>query len=457
MMSSGLRFLTLPCLMVTLAACGKIVPNNPDASGIDASGDDGGVAIDAPVDAQTRGTITVNVLSVDGDGQPEAGATVLFYEPDGSLADRVLSDIDGQASAELGRGGSITVVRLREYETRFTTVLEVSPDDVITVGRAPTTLGSRNGSFRVIVPERANATSYQVQGGCSYGSGGSTAFNVNMYSCPNVGDLLGTTTVGNSLYYIGRNDVDLAASDVNLTSETWTFMPSFSLSLTAVPADLDHLGLMRETIGASGSPWSSYANLASPSAGVHTFSLRYPSGVGRATLVRAYLDKSGYRLRGQGGGGRAQILFSKINSASVSSHTIEVEPRLLPWLGEPQLDGREVSWPADGGSAPGDVMIADLQWFANTTGRWRIVAPPGTTHVTLPTLPEDFDTRWQGVLDGTFVSTAMAIASDTFGGYDNARQHGEPYVDLVEWQGSFVLADVTSGTLTVSRAGSHYD
>src|SRR5687767_5873410 len=79
------------------AACGDVTGPSQDGAPLDA---------DLTIDAAQPGTITVTVLDF-GSRAPLEDAPVSFFQPDGELADTILTDQDGVASAELLPGGAV--------------------------------------------------------------------------------------------------------------------------------------------------------------------------------------------------------------------------------------------------------------------------------------------------------------------------------------------------------------
>lgn len=446
--------LTAAGLALGAGACGE-VKGNPDAGGNDPDGNtiDGtaGNPDAAPPDAQTRGPVSVHVLSLTNDGLPEQGATVLFYEPDGTLADRKLSDANGDATAELEAGGMVTVVRLRSSNTHITTVAAVQLDDVITVGRPESSSSSSSETLRVVVPSFANATSYSASVGCGSGygepgTGSTTAFTVSLNDCEPTGDILVRANVGNNSYFVGQNDVSMAANGViDLSGQSWQFLSqsNFSLGLTNIPAGLDYLNAFRRTLSPNGAIYSDYADgVQSPIAGSTALAMGYPPGIGSGTYVQATFEKW------DGNDPALQIAAAKLATVS-SSYTFDLI-NLLPWVTRPAFDGANLSW---SGGAGGDAVVIDLNMYSNTQpatyATWRLVLPPGTTSVTLPELPVDLDSLWN-VAGASYYGETTIIELGPIAGYDPFRSDMEPWINQVYWGLQNVLQDVPSSTAAVS-------
>lgn len=434
---------------LALGACGE-VQNNPDASAGNpdaAPGIDGSASPpDANPDAQTIGPVTVNVLSQDSDGLPEPGATVLFYGPDGTLADRKLTDGSGNATADLEIGGSVTVVRLRTNNTYFTTVTGVKPNDVVTVGRLENPSSEQEGTMRLTLPTFTNADWYYVDSGCGWGSAASNVLSVNLYGCNGSADLLARVRVGSTYYYLGQDDATMTVDgDLDLSGESWSYLSetNFNLSLTNIPAGLDWVSAMRRTLSQHGAIFSDSADgLQSPQAGSTAMAMGYPQGVGDGTLVEVSLEKYGKNHP------QIQRLGAKLDSVP-SSYGMDLGT-LLPWVEQPVFDGADITWT---GGPGGDGVILDLRMSGSvepyTWASWRVVLPPGTTSFTLPALPADLEGRWTSA-DASYYGDSTIIDVEMVDGYDQFRPEMEPYVDWAYWDFAALLREAPAGSAAVS-------
>lgn len=154
---------TLPTLALATvfgltAACGKIPVAGDDDS-------DGGA--DLP-DAPAIGLATITVYD---QGNPRAGATVIFHDPDGSVRGTVISDGGGMAIHEVLLGSLATVVLPNDFDNaaRLYTVAGVDPGDEIDIGSKRKTVSDWVGSIEVFLPALPPMTAQYAE--ISIGSG----------------------------------------------------------------------------------------------------------------------------------------------------------------------------------------------------------------------------------------------------------------------------------------------
>jgi hypothetical protein len=229
-------------LAVVAAACGE-VKNSPDAGIADADVPD----VDAALpDAVSRGTVAVTVFD-DDDGMPQAGVTVVFLEPDGSLGDRVLTDDLGQASAELTSGGSVTAVRLSS-STSMVTIVGVEAGDNLVIGSAPDPDTTQTAILQVGFTRTAH-TNHVVHTTCgtSPSAGAASFLEMPMLRhcdrTPRDVVMQATGAAGTATQYAVVKDV--VGSAITVPANAWIGGPSAVATLSAVPPEVKQVNVGR--------------------------------------------------------------------------------------------------------------------------------------------------------------------------------------------------------------------
>jgi len=171
-------------LAVGMGACGA-VHGATDAGG----DDDDDVAIDAaagqPDGAPPTGTVTVTVY--DEFNVPIGGVSVMFSAADGSQLDRVFTDDNGVAQADVPAGSTVTISRSRFDE--FTiyhylqTLVGVVPGDNIEIGpREKQYSYNPMGQLTVDFPTPVNGSqNFQLHVGCNNWGFGLGTYTLDLY------------------------------------------------------------------------------------------------------------------------------------------------------------------------------------------------------------------------------------------------------------------------------------
>jgi hypothetical protein len=423
------------CLLLGLAACGKVQTATPDASV--------GPSVDANTtpDASVVGTVTVTVLDTKGSGTPVVNAPVVFLNADGSLVSDTHSDGNGVASAEMLAGGSVSTVVPNGTDFQVLTSLGVVPGDHILLGSAARDNAS-TGMFTVTniptVSSGYTATVYGPCGNTRVAAGATTAsMNIYNYCKDSSTDLLIVEASGTTTYSILRPGIIFRGGGTeSLAGSTWVFDSPMTASVTNLPGDLTAGQMARRTSASNG--YDSATDL--------------PVGQMSAALsVSSPQATSAYMI----------LSMSKTQAASVQqvekiagqSHSYGVDASaLLPWIAAVAADltTGKITWTqaVPGG---GDIMAVELQYVRGTTRYdWIVFGAPDQTSLTLPTLPSDV-----GGVNPTGTDTAKGanvyrvdLASVT--GYAALREH--PFAPFNQAFGDQASAETKIGISVGSAA-----
>jgi hypothetical protein len=370
-------------LAVVAAACGE-VKNSPDAGIADAELPD---VVDALPDAVSRGTVAVTVFD-EADGMPEAGVTVVFLEPDGSLGDRVLTDDLGQAAAELTSGGSVTAVRL-STSTSMVTIMGVEAGDNLVIGSAPDPDTTQTAILQVGFT-RTTHTSHVVHTTCgtSPSAGAASFLEVPMLRhcdrTPRDVVMQATGAASTATQYAVVKDV--VGSAITVPANAWIDGPSAVATLSAVPPEVKQVNVGRMLRTGGRRVFASFSAVA-PTEGRSRVDVTIPNAldVGDDMIVTTEL------FAGTVPGTPKQTIRERRDLRT--DFGVDVAADLLPWVSAPRLDvpARTLTWIQEG-SGDIDALIADFSYSRGVDAdrqffRWRVIAPTSTGALTLPNLP----------------------------------------------------------------------
>jgi hypothetical protein len=394
-----------------LAACGN-VQGYADAS-ITVDGSD----VDAPVDAVPFGPVTVDVRTMNGDGLPQIGATVVFVDSDGTET-RAAADQDGKASAMVHPGATVTAIWLQASGPRLVTMLGVEPGDEVRLGQPGSTPSSETGRGSITVPETGTPSqkyAFTACGGNAFEGTGPLTLTWNNYCDQADTDILvvAADAQGNYSQYVYVGNVPNTQRAAVAVPGPWRFSETFDIAYTAPPAGTRYINVERHVRSGARDLYSTYGG-GEVSGGTASFALPYSPMVGddmevETTLVATSTDEVYYA-------------DSKIRHRLAPNPTLQVRlPDVaLPYVAQSKLDltARTVSWPQTAGGLLPDAVISDSYFYRDPGDAspqvmtwWRVIAPGGTTTLTLPTLPADLEELLPRPTDITYNGTVMLVAS----------------------------------------------
>ncbi len=329
------------------------------------------------LDAAVAGTVNVTMYSA---GLPLAGATVLFHGPDGILVDRVMTDADGKASAEIMPGSSLTTIRLEGEFGFLATYYGVEPGDEIVTG-SPPGLSSEPETMDVTFDDSAGSD-FAVHHSCGISSGAASPITATLNTlCDRTNEdfLLVVRTDGQPTGFKAINNVPLVDEGaVVVPDDAFTGMSGFNAMLTGIPGDVTDIFADYGVTSDDGTSFLSSASIV-PDAGTEGIVLPYPGGFGATSSLSLFVVSStGYGTQ------RRQ---SSATSAPASGG-VNLTDSLLPWIeGEPvfTLATGSVSFTTTGAGS-WDLGQCFLQYAQDN---WFLYAPPEATTITLPEFPDD--------------------------------------------------------------------
>jgi hypothetical protein len=373
-------------LAVVAAACGE-VKSSPDAGAVDGAVPDDVDAPPAPPDALSRGPVQVTVFE-EFDGVPQAGVTVVFLEPDGTLAGRVLTDDLGQASAELTSGGSVTAVRL-DTSTRLVTILGVEAGDHLVFGEAPAPDATETAVLQVGFT-RTTHPNHVVHTTCGTSPTAGAASFVEMpmvRHCDRTPrDIVMAATGAASTETQYAIVEDAVGSAITVPANAWRTASSGQAMLTAVPPAVKQASVGRMLRTGGRRVFSSFSTVTTTEDRA-AFSITIPNAldVGDDMIVTTEL------FAGTVPGSPKQTIRERRDVNATFG--VDVAADLLPWVSAPRLDlaTTTLTWSQDG-SGEIDALLAEVAYSRTVEStqqsfRWRVIAPASTGTLVLPDLP----------------------------------------------------------------------
>jgi hypothetical protein len=412
-----------------LAACGKVQGFADAAVTVDGSD------IDAPVDAVPFGPATVDVRTLNGDGLPQIGATVVFVDSDGTVT-RAAAGQDGKASAMVHPGATATAIWLQASGPRLVTVIGIEPGDEVRVGQPANAASSETGSGAITVPETAPPAAKYAFTACGGQVLANNAATLVWYTYCDQADtdilVVAADAQGNYAQYIYAGNLANTQRAAVSVPGPWKFAETFNIAFTEPPAGTRYINVQRQLRSGSKSLYSTYGG-AEVTGATTSFAMPYSPLAGDDMEIDTTLNHMGSDT----------IYYASSNIRQRLPVNTTLQVRLadfaLPYVSSTTLDlpTRSVTWNQTEGGIPADAVIADTYFFRDpgdaspqVMTSWRVIAPGGTTALTLPTLPTDLEELLPRATDVTYNGTVVLVAS-TDHEYRQVRQ--EIDIDYSNW------------------------
>jgi len=371
-----------------VAACG----GGSDAT-TDAPPTDGPGAVDGPSTPDATPTGLVTVQAYWSLSEPDANATAIFVDVDGTVVQDALVAADGTASAMLHAGGSVTVLQGFTEGTTIThgitTFRAVKPGDHLVVGLPPDNpywIGAQTDTMVLNVPP-APVGNYILASSPCYQESGSPGNQLGIHfyaSCdPSPFDLLVTSGTPpmptDPIAYVWQpGNVHVVGGTLDL-ADAWQPMSVSNVTMTNVPDYLHHLvGRTDSAIGRQS--WTvNIVDYDMPAPGTQTMTLQYPGAGPRTFLVLEAL-RQGRPVD------RIAHFASAYDSVNIDFDAIPV-PRPTVLTQTPT----GATWTETAGTADARMLRWEGRWHSGPYTHWateRIVEPwSAGASTTLPTLP----------------------------------------------------------------------
>lgn len=375
-----------------------------------------------------RGTVHVTVFDPGGQGVPAVGATVLFFDPDGSLVKRTSTDTNGRAEADVLPGTSVTSVASTTTLYDLETVLAVKPGDDIAMGPHPDNSpdGIFNVTFSTFSGSTPGTTRYTVSGPCLAGfntppvgtKSVTLATSVSPFCKTNPMEIVVTAdNTGDVITMLDQTGIPFVNNGSVTMSSQYQAPLDFKASYTNIHPIISSLSLGRSV--PVGGVVQSFRNVMTPPA---MLSVAFPGAIGAEAQVETTVDK-----------GTVQPAIQRVRqnlSGSAASYGLEVGATLLPWLDTPSFDptGRTLLVPIDStgttnGKPDAFRIVASYPRTDAASNKifytWTLYAPE-PADITLPMLPPDLDDIMPSATDVVH-ATATMFEADTVSGYDAVR------------------------------------
>ena len=371
--------------MVASAAC-----SSSNASGSDAAtaSIDAVTAVDAQhFDAGPPGSLDIVVLDPFAGG-PVSGTVVVVEQPD-SAPIELTTDSSGHAATTINETATVTALVSSQSGPWFRSVLGVERGDTITVG-SNATPGRTTFTFKMDVPapDTSSVTSVEfAAGGCgSFEDVGPTPTTetVTVHQPCDIDQVVvsGLDASFHVVEYLEQANPTVSAGATVTLTAPWIAATSNPISFTDIPST-DSLGYGYVTLYDQNSGFISSTIDGFFLPGNHPSSIdttvHLPKLSNDVQSVTTWAD-------GQGGNQDIQIRGDHLVSP------IDVGAHLVPWLDDfttYDATTRTVSWTEQGPGSVDGIMVAAFATDSNGSASftWEVMAPPGTTSITMPHLP----------------------------------------------------------------------
>ncbi len=465
-MSNRLAWVLAVSLVAGAAACGAVSADadaDPDPLEPDASvpGSDGG---DAEPDAQTTGVASVTVHGESG--KVEQGVSVVFHHADGTVVQKLFTNVQGRASSVVDAGDLVSVVRTTSQGTlQVVTFLGVKPGDELHSGdpHSRVTTGMY-GTLTVSGVVYPGASSFYIDAGCFDGpaldeAGVATLDLYDGCHAPTgTVPLLVQARDANGLPIAYTSRPALAAGGAGhvtiLPSEWRTDFASAAITVTNTPTKVT----VYPSVFVDNAPGLEtfdfhplVAGNPQPGDNVNaTVVVPKNLGNGHDHAVEEYVYSGNDRT--------FRLLAGRQSGVLPAALSID-GARFLPYLTGRSATGTgdaarpRLAWTSEGALDLVDGGVVHTAWYdglAQRSHEWNFVVPPGTTGVQLPALPDSL-ASWRPTVDATPDAPALYfVESNAIDGYDFFRQHVGAYINYQTGRTMLPLLPLGDGDLRVT-------
>jgi hypothetical protein len=407
-------------LVIALAACGD-------------DGNHGRLADAPPSDVASPRGVTVTVTL---GGKPAQGQTVYFQG--GGVTDTRTTNADGDASAMVEAGGSVTVIEPEAPQVpealgpriHLSTYTAVQPGDHLYLD-VPLFEPPAGIAVTVTVPNEGRGRDYYLQTSCGSGYIGRGA-------APPPPSATGPTLSARITLAAcsGPQDVLVVSRDEANAVRSWAYQPDVTLA--------DGGALAIDALSPSTSLAFRYRNPVGGITGVEvTRQVRTARGELSSSGSFAGVDAAGgykvelpdlvspamtavtiSRVQPRDGFGQQSVLTWGPSAEGVDLDLTAIQ--LHPYTGIPAFDvgAQAITWTAGAAGAAPDFAIGVVRGVRSAGGghdwTWRVIAPAAEPRLVFPTLPTtDFDFAFAAG-DAPVIDSLTTVQSSA-GGYDGAR------------------------------------
>jgi hypothetical protein len=363
---------------------------------------------DAP--APSFGSVTAHVFT--SPGQPLSARTVVFSNPNGSIAAVVETDNEGIARADVSEGSSLTLALPNPAGPNLmNTVLGLKPGDEIELVIFGTDYVTANGTFTVDFTEYKPNVLYMVSGPCTANSGVPPSITIDIKtSCP-------VTTLDVTLQafqadetdrpYVRMTGIPYVAGGRATMPSTWTPSLAVTGTYSNAPTGVTSISAARR--------WNEAAAIGSITEG-HTTGA---ASTFTSTFTIPPTELADMRVSWESGPRNRQTI-SEIVDGTMASYEIDLAAEALPSVGTPTFDPSTATFTMED---VGDVDLTAVKiLFADdrSSHDW-FVFGPALTSFTLPEIPSTFPRPTAD--HQAIVGEAKVFEATNISGYDDARQH----------------------------------
>ena len=357
----------------------------------DGTGD--GPVSDARVDA-TPTSVSVQVLTMTGDGLPDTSARVVFELTGGGFADLGV-DAQGFVSSEMVMGGAVTVIREVGNEARLHTVMQVMPGASLTFGlpRSPAVDAATSAAMTATITPLPSGTGHAVATPCGKLQLGtmSSATLVFRPTCQRNPFPLFAHGINSSgtQQFVFLDQVALTDGGTVTVPNAWMPMSVFGALFSMVPPEVTAISLNHFVRFGAFDAHDDHAFAATAGASTVNMSTVAPVAVGESTRDNVhFLHSSGLQTQvlsqtRPGSAATVGASFAAIKVPWIVTTSLSVGTIDMAWAeeGTEASDGRTAEWHGDWSNGSGGTRA--VTWF--------VTLPPGEMSIALPSLPAAYD------------------------------------------------------------------
>jgi hypothetical protein len=424
-------------IVATMAACGSRAGGTIDADvPNDSSRSDSGANIDARnIDAGMPGPVKV-IANFIGAAAPDVA--VIFQNADDSLVTVVRTDANGEASAVMAPGGSVTIILLSTrpgFASAVETYMGVEPGDVLQLGSRDPQVRRFDIKLPAVAP--ADATYWALMN-CGGDVNIATSASIRVLAGCQAADIYVSARQKVNPYHDYGSfvvpNVSLPASGLlDLSAKTYTPAMSMTQELTNVPTEASFASSTVRVRTATSGFWFG----AAESAPSYPFRLMPPMVTAKIpglAVTELLVDTS---IGWKHANGKTSSLHVMERAATTSAYKLDLSTVLIPKMDSAPVIGENLITWTESGAGTVDWIYGQMRITRAGVLFDKVMhAPYQRNTLRVPVLPGEFAIYNKQATDA--VTRATFFLGQSTGGYRAIRgksQVGNADVDSLRAQG----------------------
>ena len=384
---------------------GMIPDASPSSSSQDATSRDSGGDLDA-----NRIEVTVIVVR---NRVPISGIDVVFHAEDGVPVHSAATDRSGEARFAPAAGGMVTVASADGQFVTLFTVVGVEPGDVIGIDIGEGDFAPLGTASVQLPGSAAGASFYRVGLGCNDGAGNNpdsaidVALFANCLGTDSAFDVLGLAMEGSEVKAVSfATNVPVAAMTTAVALPAWT--AGFGI-FQVVPQN----GTLGQILDFRGGAVVDGVLFETP--------IRFAEGAVRFAVIPEFSHTTEYQLfrrvdpNHQPGGPDSRVFYGRRLPPNETADVVDFAADFLAPVTAASVDASDHArpvfrWATTATSDESDGVLIRTQWLGTgQSGQWGIMAPPGSTAVVAPMLPDSL----AGFRPNAAVATPVVVVAES--------------------------------------------